>query len=163
MLIITIFPTKVLHSKGALPYTKNTPKIIGNTSYLGHYDKACEESQLGGTNMPPKWCFFLFEGMGAWFPVKFPTNSNQIPLGPINNPSKSFCSHQLLIKFVLFPTQLYINLHKVLNFGIKSFTSQLASLHIFFFWSHNMAYPTIAHVGIWFIFSIFELPTINVL
>ncbi len=59
----------------------------------------------------------------------------------------------------------YINPHKALNFGIKSFL-QLTSLHIifFFFKSHNMTYPIIAHVvGLWFIFNIFfELPTKDV-
>jgi hypothetical protein len=68
--------------------------------------------------------------------IKFPKNSHQIALVLINNPSKSFvlikfssnpfCSHQVLIKillfpqlpinFLLFPTQPYINPHKALNF-----------------------------------------------
>jgi hypothetical protein len=74
-----------------------------------------------------------------------PSSSQTIPIKFLLAPSKSICSHQLLIKFLLFPTQPYVNLHKVLNFGIRSFSLQLASLHIFFFGWHNMAYPTIAH------------------
>jgi hypothetical protein len=94
-------------------------------------------SQSGGTNMPPRDVYYLFERVGDFpsssqkvpiefllFPlishqnlfvlIKFPKNSCQIPLVPINNPSKffvpikfqssSFCSHQVLIKFLLFPS-----------------------------------------------------------
>ncbi len=52
-------------------------------------------SQLGGANMPPRDVSYLFEGVGAWFPIKFPNSSHQIPLVPINIPSKLFCSHQV--------------------------------------------------------------------
>jgi len=109
-----------------------------------------------------KGCFLFFEGVGGWilikfllFPsithqnlfvlIKFPINSYQIPLVPINYPSKSFCSYQVPIKFLLFlnqvsigpinfplfsssfhqvpfvPNQPYINPHKALNFGINRF------------------------------------------
>jgi hypothetical protein len=71
--------------------------------------------------MPPKAVSYLFEGAGAGFPIKFPhsshqypikivlfssssKNSNQIPLVPCNNPSKSFCSQKVPIKFFLFPS-----------------------------------------------------------
>jgi hypothetical protein len=74
--------------------------------------------------------------------IKFSNSSHQIPMFPLithqnpfvpisithQNPfvlikfsSNSFCSHQVPINFLLFPTQPYINPHKVLNFGIKSF------------------------------------------
>jgi len=49
--------------------------------------------------MPPRAVSYLFEGVGVGFPIKFPhsfqKNSNQIPLVPYNNPSKSFCSCQV--------------------------------------------------------------------
>jgi hypothetical protein len=84
-------------------------------------------SQLGGANMPPRDISCHFEGVGAWFPIKFPNcpikfllfpslyhqnpfvlikfpkNSHQIPLVPINNPSKSFYSHQVPRKFYQIP------------------------------------------------------------
>jgi hypothetical protein len=56
-------------------------------------------SQLGGANMPLRAVSYLFEGVGAGFPIKFPHSSHQIPLVPINIPSKSFCSHQVPKKF----------------------------------------------------------------
>ncbi len=70
--------------------------------------------------------FLLFPSIthqNLFVPIKFSNSSNQIPLVPINNPSKSFCSHQLPINFTLFPsnflffpTQPYINPHKALKF-----------------------------------------------
>jgi hypothetical protein len=49
-------------------------------------------SQLGGANILPRdVSYLLLKGMGAWFP----SSSHQIPLVPINIPSKSFCSHQV--------------------------------------------------------------------
>ncbi len=84
-------------------------------------------SQLGGTNMPPRDVYYLFEGVGDFpsspqtimiefllFPsishqnpfvlVKFPNNSHQIPLVPIDNLSKLFCSYHVPINFLLFPS-----------------------------------------------------------
>jgi hypothetical protein len=62
--------------------------------------------------------------------IKFSNSSYQILLVLMNNPSQSFCSHQVLIKFFLFPSTshqfifvpnpIYINPCKGLNFGIKS-------------------------------------------
>jgi len=94
--------------------------------------KACEETQLGGANMPQmdaSYCFDLGAGGGLnshqvplvpiefssnsfLFPsitdqtpfvlIKFSDSSHQIHLVPINSPSKSFCSHQF--PFVPNPT-----------------------------------------------------------
>jgi hypothetical protein len=73
---------------------------------------------------------YLFEGVGNWSPIKFPTNSScshqypikillfsssshQIPLVPINNPSISSCSHQVPeqfpSRFLLFPSSSHQN------------------------------------------------------
>jgi hypothetical protein len=54
---------------------------------------------IGWRKHAPKDYFLFFEGVGAWFPIKFPNSSHQIPLVPINIPSKSFCSHQVLKQF----------------------------------------------------------------
>jgi hypothetical protein len=78
----------------------------------------------------PQGLFLVFfKGWGTSFPIKFPKSSHQIPLVPINNPSKSFklptnshrnplipinnssnsfCSHQVLIKILSIP-QVPIN------------------------------------------------------
>ncbi len=106
-------------------------------------------SQLGGANIPPRDVYYLFEGVGD-FPsssqtvpiefllfslishqnpfvlIKFSNNSHQIPLVPINNPSKffvpikfqssSFCSHQVSNKFLLFPSSSQKFLIKFLLF-----------------------------------------------
>jgi hypothetical protein len=82
---------------------------------------------LGGTNIPPRdeggGRGLDFHEVPKQFPsithqyafgfIKFSNNSHQIALVPINNPSKSFvlikfssnpfCSHQVLIKILLFP------------------------------------------------------------
>ncbi len=47
---------------------------------------------------------------------KNPNNSHQIPLVTINNPSKLFCSHQVSIKFLLFPSSSQKVLIKFLLF-----------------------------------------------
>jgi hypothetical protein len=91
-------------------------------------------TQLGGANMPPRAVSYLFEGVGAGFPfkflfpsishqnpfilIKFQKNSNQILFVPFNNPSKSFCSHQvpkqfpsnsfILIKFPKVPSKILL-------------------------------------------------------
>jgi hypothetical protein len=49
-------------------------------------------SQLGGANLSPRDVSYLFEGCGGLI-------FHQIPLVPINIPSKSFCSHQVAKKF----------------------------------------------------------------
>jgi len=59
--------------------------------------------------------FLLFPSIthqNYFVPIKFPNNSHQIPLVPISNPSNSFCSHQLPINSLLFPT---LKPHKALN------------------------------------------------
>jgi hypothetical protein len=48
-------------------------------------------SQLGGANMLPTDVSYLFEEVGAWFPIKFPKSL-----------IKSSCSHQVPIKILLF-------------------------------------------------------------
>jgi hypothetical protein len=74
--------------------------------------------------MPPRDVSYLFlKGVGAWFPIKFPKSSHQIPLVSINNSSICFwfhqvpkqfqsnssCSHQFLIKSLLFPSSFHQN------------------------------------------------------
>jgi hypothetical protein len=76
---------------------------------------------LGGTNMPPEGCFFLFEGMGAWFPVKFPNNSNQVLIKFLLFPSTS---QPIPIKFLLVPSITHQNLFVPINFSSNSFCSQ---------------------------------------
>ncbi len=85
---------------------------------------------IGWRKTCPQEDFFnLFEGVGAWFPIKsscshqnpfvlikFPNNSHQIPLVPINNQSKSFCSQKVLIKFFLLPSNSQKVLIKFLLF-----------------------------------------------
>jgi hypothetical protein len=43
----------------------------------------------------------------AWFPIKFPNSSHPIPLVPTNNPSRSFCSHQVPKPFPSNPSCSY--------------------------------------------------------
>jgi hypothetical protein len=45
-----------------------------------------------------------------------PKHSHQIPLVPINDPSKSFCFHQVPIKFLSFPSSSYQNPFVSINF-----------------------------------------------
>jgi hypothetical protein len=62
-------------------------------------------SQLGGTNMPPRAVSFLFEEVGARFPIKFllfPSISHQ-------NPFISSSSKKIPIKFLFFPTITHQN------------------------------------------------------
>jgi len=71
-----------------------------------------------------KGCFLFFEEVGGWILIKFrlfpsithqnlfvlnkfPINSYQIPLVPINYPSKSFRSYLVPIKFLLFQPSFY--------------------------------------------------------
>ncbi len=84
----------------------------------------------------------FFDGMGDWIPIKFSHSSHQILLVPINNPSKSFCSHQvpkkcpsnsscspstthqhpcIFIKFLLFPSTIHRNPTVQIKFSKNSF------------------------------------------
>ncbi len=56
--------------------------------------------------------------------ANFPSTSScshQYPIKILLFSSSSHCSHQFPINFILFPTQPYINPHKALTFGTKSF------------------------------------------
>jgi len=85
---------------------------------------------IGCCKHAPPGMFLIFL---KWWELDFPSSSHEISLVPINSPSKSFCSHQVLkkfpshsscshqvpivpINFLLFPTQPHINPHKALNF-----------------------------------------------
>ncbi len=91
---------------------------------------------IGRRKHVPKGCFFIIlKGWGLDFPISsqivpikfllFPSssqkNSHQIPLVPSNNPSKSFCSHQVLIKFLLFPSSSHQILLVLINNPSLSF------------------------------------------
>ncbi len=73
-------------------------------------------NQLGGTHMPPRHVYYVFEGVGAWFPIKFPNSSHRFPLVPINIQSKSFCSlinfpnnsHQIPRVFINNPSNVFV-------------------------------------------------------
>jgi hypothetical protein len=109
---------------------------------------------IGWSQHAPKGCFLFWRCGGLWISIKFPNDSHQIPLVPINNPSNLLFSsssqtshliplvplitHQnpfVFINFPLFPssscnfllfsTQHYINPCKALNFGINSFCCNL--------------------------------------
>jgi len=101
--------------------------------------------------MPPRDVSYFLKGQGVKFPlsshcsqtvpvkfllfplithqkpfvlIKFSNNSYQFFLVLINNPSKSFCFHQVLsvpINFFVFPTQPYINPHKAQTLALKVF------------------------------------------
>ncbi len=76
-------------------------------------------SQLGGANMPPRAVSYLFEGVGAGFPIKFPHSSHQIPLVPIKIPSKSFYSHPVPKKIpIRFPESSHQILLVPFNNGV---------------------------------------------
>ncbi len=87
-------------------------------------------SQLGGANMLPMDVSYLFEGVGDWFPIKFPKSSHQIPFVPINIPSNSFCSHQYPIKILLFSPSSQTIIIKFLLF--PSITHQIPFIPIKF-------------------------------
>ncbi len=83
-------------------------------------------SQLGGANMPPRDVSYLFEGVGAWFPVKFPSNSS--------------CSHHYLIKILLFSSSSQ-------KFPIKFllFPSSFKQIHFIPSSSHQIPLVPINH------------------
>jgi hypothetical protein len=56
-------------------------------------------NQLGGTHMPPRHAYYVFEGVGASFPIKFPNSSHQYPIKILLFSSSS---QTILIKFLVF-------------------------------------------------------------
>jgi hypothetical protein len=76
--------------------------------------------------------FFLFPSIShqiSFVLIKFPENSHQIPLVPINNPSKSFCSHQIpliSINILLFSSRSHqIPLVPINNISISFCSHQV--------------------------------------
>jgi len=68
--------------------------------------------------------FSIFSSTSHQLPINFPLTSScshQYPIKILLFSSSSHCSHQFPINFILFPTQPYINPHKALTFGTKSF------------------------------------------
>jgi hypothetical protein len=61
--------------------------------------KFCRGEPIGWCKHAPNGCFLYFWRVGGLFPIKFPERSHQIPLVPINIPSKYFCSHQVPKQF----------------------------------------------------------------
>ncbi len=64
-----------------------------------------KKNSIHGQNLIPiKFLLFLtITHQNLFVPIRFPESSHQILLVPFNNPSISFCSHQVPIKILLFP------------------------------------------------------------
>jgi hypothetical protein len=66
-------------------------------------------SQFGGANMPPRYVYYGFEGVGAWFPIKFfsfssISNQNPFVLKFPNNSHSFLLFSSITHQILLFPS-----------------------------------------------------------